>query len=81
MPTIKNIAGPYRFFFFSFDCNEPKHVHVQRGRRVCKFWLEPLSLSRNHGFSPKELREIRQIIRQEMQEIGEAWNEHCGGYH
>jgi hypothetical protein len=25
MPTIKNISGPYRFFFYSFDCNEPVH--------------------------------------------------------
>jgi hypothetical protein len=24
MPTVKNIPGPYRFFFYSFDCNEPK---------------------------------------------------------
>jgi hypothetical protein len=30
MPTIKNISGPYRFFFYSFDCNEPVHVHIQR---------------------------------------------------
>jgi hypothetical protein len=30
MPSIKNIPGPYRFFFYSFDCNEPKHVHAQR---------------------------------------------------
>jgi hypothetical protein len=29
MPTVKGMAGPYRFFFYSFDCNEPMHVHVQ----------------------------------------------------
>jgi hypothetical protein len=23
MPTVKGISGPYRFFFYSFDCNEP----------------------------------------------------------
>ena len=23
MPTVKNISGPYRLFFYSFDCNEP----------------------------------------------------------
>lgn len=29
MPTIKNIPGQYRFFFLcSFDCNEPRHVHI-----------------------------------------------------
>jgi hypothetical protein len=44
MPTIKDISGPYRFFFYSFDCNEPEHVHVQRDRRLCKYWLDPLTL-------------------------------------
>lgn len=40
MPTVKGIEGPYRFFFFSFDCNEPPHIHVQRERQLAKFWLE-----------------------------------------
>ena len=26
MPTIREIAGHYRLFFFSFDCGDPKHV-------------------------------------------------------
>jgi len=42
MPTIRGIPGPYRFFFYSFDCNEPQHVHVRRERMLCKFWLVPL---------------------------------------
>ncbi|MEW6609755.1 MAG: DUF4160 domain-containing protein [bacterium] len=78
MPTIKNIPGPYRFFFYSFDCYESKHVHVQRERMVCKFWLEPVILSKNYGFSPKELNDIRQIIQSNRNKIMEVWNEHCG---
>jgi hypothetical protein len=78
MPTIKNIPGPYRFFFYSFDCNEPMHVHVQRERMVCKFWLEPIVLSKNHGFTPKELNIIREIIYNNRSQIMEAWYEHCG---
>ena len=38
----------------SFDCNEPPHLHVQREDKTCEFWLEPLGLARNHGFSPGE---------------------------
>ena len=35
MPTIRGISGPYRLFFFSLDCNEPRHVHVAtRAQRV-----------------------------------------------
>jgi hypothetical protein len=78
VPTVKSIPGPYRFFFFSFDCNEPKHVHVQRDRFICKFWLDPLDLSKNYGFSPKELGEIRRLIQFHQNKIVEAWYEHCG---
>ena len=77
MPTVKNIAGPYRFFFYSFDCNEPRHIHVQRERRLCKFWLEPLALAKNDGFTPRELNQIRNLIRLNLIQIEEAWHEHC----
>ena len=78
MPTIPGIPGPYRFFFYSFDCNEPKHVHVRRERKVCKFWLEPITLSSNNGFPAKELNGIRAIIRDNLEHILESWDEHCG---
>jgi hypothetical protein len=78
MPTVAGIPDPYRFFFFSFDCNEPRHVHVRRDRKVCKFWLDPLTLSSNNGFSSKELNRIRKIIYANLDHILEMWEEHCG---
>jgi len=78
MPTVKNIPGPYRFFFYSFDCNEPMHVHVRREKMVCKFWLDPIALSKNRRFSPRELNRIRRIIYDNLDTIIEAWYEHCG---
>jgi hypothetical protein len=78
MPTVRNIPGPYRFFFYSFDCNERTHVHVQRERMVCKFWIQPVALARNQGFGSKELNIIRQIILRNRDRIMEAWYEHCG---
>jgi hypothetical protein len=78
MPTVPGIPGPFRFFFYSFDCHEPKHVHVRRDRKVCKFWVEPIVLSSNNGFTSKELNRIRAIIRDNLLDILEAWNEHCG---
>jgi hypothetical protein len=78
LPTIKGIPGPYRFFFYSFDCSEPEHVHVQRERMLCKFWLKPLTLGSSHGFSPKELNRIREMIQDNFDRISEAWHEHCG---
>jgi hypothetical protein len=78
MPRIKDIHGPYRFFFTSFDCSEPPHVHVERENKSCKFWLEPLGLARSHGFSAQELKLIRRIIQTHRVIILEAWYEHCG---
>jgi hypothetical protein len=78
MPTVKGIPGPYRFFFYSFDCNEPKHVHAQRERMACKYWLQPVSLAQNHGFSARELNQIRVYIHEHMTKMLEAWREHCG---
>jgi hypothetical protein len=78
MPTISNIPGPYRFFFYSFDCNERIHVHVQRERMICKFWIEPVALAKNQGFAAKELNTIREIITRNRERIMEAWYEHCG---
>ena len=78
MPTVKGIPGPYRFYFYSLDCNEPRHVHVRRERIVCKFWLQPVALARNHGFAARELNQIRAIIQGELDTIEEAWREHCG---
>ncbi|MBI3536816.1 MAG: DUF4160 domain-containing protein [Chloroflexi bacterium] len=77
MPTVRGIQGPYRFFFYSFDCNEPKHVHVRRERKTCKFWLEPVAMSFNEGFAPVDLNRIRVIIQANVNLIQEAWNEHC----
>jgi len=77
MPSIKDVPGPYRLFFYSFDCNEPMHVHVQRERILCKFWLEPVELARNHGFPEREVNRIRQLIESNLTRIRKAWDEHC----
>ena len=78
MPTIPGIDGPYRFYFYSFDCGEPRHVHVLRDRSVCKFWLRPVEMSSNNGFSPNELNRIRKFIVEHLDRISEVWDEHCG---
>ena len=78
MPSMSGIPGPYRFLFYSFDCNEPPHVHVRRDRAMCKFWIDPIDLSGNWGFPPRGRTRIRHIIFQERHRILEAWREHCG---
>ena len=73
MPTVLR-SGPYRFYFYAHEPNEPPHVHVDRDDDSAKFWLQPIGLARNLGFSGHELRDIEQLIRDNHQELVEAWN-------
>jgi hypothetical protein len=36
MPTVLRL-GPYRFFFYAGDADEPPHVHVERDKDKAKF--------------------------------------------
>ena len=78
MPTIKGVPGPFRLFFYSFDCNEPVHVHARRDDATCKFWLDPVVLAGNHGLTSRDLTAVRRIIFEHRDRILEAWREHCG---
>jgi len=75
MPTVLRI-GPYRFYFYSHESNEPPHIHIDRDNQTCKFWLEPVGLARNLGFNPKELRTIEALVIEHTQHILEAWHEY-----
>src|SRR5713101_6919560 len=61
MPTVLR-SGPYRFYFYSHEPNEPPHVHVDRDDWSAKFWLQPVGLARNFGFSPRELRRLQDRV-------------------
>lgn len=71
-------SGPYRVYFFSHEPNEPAHVHVDRDDQSAKFWLGPVALARNLGFSAVELGRIRALIKQKEAYLLEKWNERFG---
>jgi hypothetical protein len=77
MPTILR-SGPYRFYFYSHEPNEPPHVPVDRDDLSAKFWLLPVGLARNFGFQPKELRRVQKLVFQHQAAILEAWHGHFG---
>jgi hypothetical protein len=54
------------------------HMSMCAASVWCKFWLTPVVLSVNHGFSPRELNRIRAIILDNLARILEAWHDHCG---
>jgi hypothetical protein len=74
MPTVLRIDG-FRFFFFSNEGNEPPHIHVQRAENYAKFWLQPLQLATNSGYTGREITRIRELIEQHQQVLLEAWHE------
>ncbi|REJ76511.1 MAG: DUF4160 domain-containing protein [Planctomycetota bacterium] len=78
MPTVSRV-GPYRFFFYAGDGEEPVHVHVERDDCEAKFWLEPVRLERSGGFSAKELRRIEKIVSDHQERLMESWNDFFHG--
>lgn len=74
-PTVLQ-SGPYRLFFFSSDRGEPVHVHVARGRRAAKFWLQPVRLEYNRGFAATELNRVEALVRQHEAELVQAWHDY-----
>jgi hypothetical protein len=68
MPTILRL-GPYRFFFYAGDRDEPAHVHVERESNIAKFWLTPVRLQNSGGFSKRELNQIQRLVEQHQEEL------------
>ncbi|HXJ91613.1 MAG TPA: DUF4160 domain-containing protein [Terriglobia bacterium] len=78
MPTVLR-SGPYRVYFYSHEPGEPAHVHVDRDDQSAKFWLSPIALAGNLGFSPTELGRIQRILKENESLLLEKWNERFGG--
>jgi hypothetical protein len=77
VPTIHR-SGPYRFYFFSHEPNEPPHIHVDRDNLSAKVWLQPVALARNVGFSAHELTRILELVEENRQLLLEAWYGYFG---
>jgi len=77
MPTVWR-SGPYRFYFYSHEPNEPPHVHVDRDDISAKFWLLPVALAANFGFNARELSRLQEIIAGHQYELLESWHGYFG---
>ena len=82
MPTIFFKFG-YRFYFVSYDCREPAHVHItDDSKKVCKFWLKDsgVILADNLGFTKRELSKLKKEVEQNFKPIISTFNEFCKRY-
>ena len=77
MPTIFRI-GPFRFYFFSHEPNEPPHVHVDRDAATIKVWLEPVEVAKSRGFRAHEIGGIVKMVEDNRERLLEAWHEYFG---
>jgi hypothetical protein len=53
-------------------------VHVDRDDQSAKFWLNPVRMAQNLGFSPVELRRIQRLLENDEAALLEKWNERFG---
>ena len=78
MPTVLR-SGPYRFFFYSGDKDEPPHIHVERDDNVAKFWLDPVRIQNSGGFNRKEINEILKLVQENGELLESSWNDYFNG--
>lgn len=77
MPTLL-LSDGFRFFFFSNERQEPPHVHVRRGDAVAKLWLHPVRVAYASGFTPAEMRRLRELTFEHQARFVEKWHEYFG---
>jgi hypothetical protein len=76
-PTIFYYRN-YRFFFFSRE-EARMHVHVRTPDGEAKFWIEPrIELAVNQGLKQKDLKIIKEKIKEKEDEIRKDWKAHFG---
>ena len=75
MPTVLRV-GPYRFFFYAGDRDEPRHVHVEREGSRAKVWLEPVRLQESGGFRGVELNRVVAMVEEHRDTLVRAWDEY-----
>ncbi len=78
MPTVLRI-GPYRFFFYAGDADEPPHVHVERDNDKAKFWLDPVRMQNSGGFGRSEINRIQRMVEDNREDLLRSWHEYFNG--
>ena len=74
MPTVLRI-GPYRFYFYVGDYNEPPHIHIERDNSIAKFWLIPVRLENSGSFNRKEINKLQKLVKENQKYLLRSWNE------
>ena len=74
MPVVLRIKG-YKFWFYQADLDEPPHVHIGKGGKEAKYWIDPISVARSGRFRDHELNQVEKILAKYCDRILAAWQE------
>jgi hypothetical protein len=77
VPTLLVVEG-FRFWFYSNEGQEPPHVHVSNAGAVGKIWLQPVRVGYSYGFTPSQLRRVRELAFEHQASFLERWHEYFG---
>ncbi len=79
MPVVLRFEG-FKFFFYSNEGNprEPVHIHVRNHEGEAKFWIYPVKLASNYGFSDVVINKLSSVINQHQDLIWSQWHEYFG---
>lgn len=55
------------------------HIHIEKAEANGKIWLDPkIETAYFYGFSAKQIKEIGEIIEQNLETIKTSWNDYFG---
>lgn len=78
MPTVWR-SGPYRFFFYAGDRDEPPHIHAERDEYTAKFWLSPVRIQSSGGFDRREINKLQMLVEKNAEHLLRSWNAYFKG--
>jgi hypothetical protein len=77
MPTVLRVE-PYRFVFWAHENRETRerpHIHVVSAEREAAFWLDPVELRYNEGYTAREINRIKRLVVANKSELLRRWND------
>jgi hypothetical protein len=74
VPTLLQV-GPYRFHFHSRE-HDPPHVHVRSANGSAIFFLTPVVLREQTGYTRRHLEQIERLVFAHRLEFLRRWHEY-----
>ena len=50
-------------------------IHIERDEDEAKFWLDPIRIQSNRGFSRAEINRIQKLVEEHQEQLLAGWND------